>query len=66
MEEDKTTSYGLKNIAERAVEIGCTYKIVSVPDEGTIVEVKVPLKKKNDYRVEISKNSMLDEKNPFE
>lgn len=31
MEEDKNTSYGLKNIAERAVEIGCTYKIVSVP-----------------------------------
>lgn len=45
MEGDKTTSYGLRNIAERAVEIGCTYKIVSVPDEGTIVEVKVPLKK---------------------
>ncbi|MBD8025325.1 sensor histidine kinase [Ureibacillus sp. Re31] len=44
MEEDKNTSYGLKNIAERAVEIGCTYKIVSVPGEGTIVEVKVPIK----------------------
>ncbi|KGR79631.1 sensor histidine kinase [Ureibacillus manganicus] len=43
-DDSKTTSYGLKNIAERAVEIGCTYKIVSVPDEGTIVEVKVPLK----------------------
>lgn len=42
---DKTSSYGLRNIAERAVEIGCTYKIVSVPNEGTIVEVKVPLKK---------------------
>ena len=42
---DKTSSYGLRNIAERAVEIGCTYKIVSVPSEGTIVEVKVPLTK---------------------
>lgn len=42
---DKTSSYGLRNIAERAVEIGCTYKIVSVPNEGTIVEVKVPLEK---------------------
>lgn len=41
---DKTSSYGLRNIAERAVEIGCTYKIVSVPNEGTIVEVKVPIK----------------------
>ena len=36
IEEDKSTSYGLKNIAERAVEIGCKYKIVSVPGEGTI------------------------------
>ncbi|MFC7685199.1 sensor histidine kinase [Ureibacillus sp. GCM10028918] len=43
IEEDKSTSYGLRNIAERAVEIGCSYKIVSVPGEGTIVEVKVPL-----------------------
>lgn len=42
---DKTSSYGLRNIAERAVEIGCTYKIVSVPNEGTIVEVKVPITK---------------------
>ncbi|MEC1179229.1 sensor histidine kinase [Metasolibacillus meyeri] len=44
-QSDKSTSYGLKNIAERAVEIGCLYKIVSVPNEGTIVEVKVPRKK---------------------
>ena len=43
VEGDKSTSYGLRNIAERAVEIGCTYKIVSVPNVGTIVEVKVPL-----------------------
>jgi len=43
-EEKNSTSYGLKNIAERAVEIGANYKIVSVPGEGTIVEVKVPLK----------------------
>lgn len=44
IEADKSTSYGLQNIAERAVEIGCTYKIVSIPNEGTIVEVKVPLR----------------------
>lgn len=44
-EEANSTSYGLKNIAERAVEIGGKYKIVSVPGEGTIVEVKVPLEK---------------------
>lgn len=51
IEEDKSTSYGLKNIAERAVEIGCKYKIVSVPGEGTIVEVKVPLKKNSENEV---------------
>ena len=45
VEGDKSTSYGLRNIAERAVEIGCTYKIISVPQEGTIVEVKVPVSK---------------------
>lgn len=44
IEDDKSTSYGLRNIAERAVEIGCSYKIVSVPGEGTIVDVKVPLR----------------------
>ena len=43
LERDKTTSYGLQNIAERAVEIGCTYSIVSVPGEGTMIEVKTKL-----------------------
>ncbi|MDN4493939.1 sensor histidine kinase [Ureibacillus aquaedulcis] len=51
IEDDKSTSYGLRNIAERAVEIGCSYKIVSVPGEGTIVEVKVPLGNKVDVAV---------------
>lgn len=46
-DETHSTSYGLKNIAERAVEIGAKYKIVSVSGEGTIVEVKVPLKKED-------------------
>ncbi|MFY3792793.1 sensor histidine kinase [Ureibacillus sp. MALMAid1270] len=59
-EDNKTTSYGLKNIAERAVEIGCTYKIVSVPGEGTIVEVKVPLKKRNGAEVELKTNDVSD------
>lgn len=45
---DKMSSYGLRIIAERAVEIGCTYKIVSIQDQGTIVEVKVPLKREGD------------------
>lgn len=74
-EKIQSTSYGLKNMAERAVEIGCKYKIVSVPDEGTIVEVKVPLKKEqemiessreqendiNENKVEESSNLEIDE-----
>lgn len=39
----KTTSYGLQNMVDRAVEIGCVCKIVSVPGDGTIVEVQIPL-----------------------
>lgn len=38
-------SYGLQNVRERAVEIGGTCKIVSVPSQGTIVEVKLPIGK---------------------
>ena len=48
VDDDKMSSYGLRNIAERAVEIGCTYKIVSIPNEGTVVEVKVPLARKDE------------------
>lgn len=59
-EDNQTTSYGLKNIAERAVEIGCTYKIVSVPGEGTIVEVKVPLKKRNQADVALKTEDISD------
>lgn len=44
-EQSKSTSYGLKHIEERAIEIGATSKIVSVPAEGTIVEVKVPIER---------------------
>lgn len=39
----KTTSYGLQNMVDRAIEIGCVCKIVSVPGDGTIVEVQIPL-----------------------
>ncbi|CAH0344984.1 sensor histidine kinase [Bacillus sp. CECT 9360] len=43
MDESKTGSYGLQNMHERAVEIGGTMKIVSVPNQGTRLEVKVPV-----------------------
>ncbi len=43
--DEKTGSYGLQNVKERAIEIGATCKIVSVPSQGTIVEVKLPVEK---------------------
>lgn len=39
----KTGSYGLQNMEERALEIGGTMKIISLPNEGTRLEVKVPI-----------------------
>lgn len=43
--DEKAGSYGLQNVKERAIEIGATCKIVSVPSQGTIVEVKLPIQK---------------------
>ncbi|WP_299091227.1 sensor histidine kinase [uncultured Metabacillus sp.] len=43
VEEEKTGSYGLQNMHERAVEIGGTLKIVSLKNKGTRLEVKVPV-----------------------
>lgn len=43
MDESKTGSYGLQNMYERAVEIGGKLKIVSVPKQGTQLEVKIPI-----------------------
>ncbi|WP_421383878.1 sensor histidine kinase [Bacillus salacetis] len=42
-EKEKTGSYGLQNMQERALEIGGSLKIVSVPNKGTRLEVKVPM-----------------------
>ncbi|HZG71681.1 MAG TPA: sensor histidine kinase [Chondromyces sp.] len=41
--EEKLGSYGLQNIQERVYEIGGTIKILSLPDKGTTIEVKVPI-----------------------
>ncbi|MDG5786874.1 sensor histidine kinase [Evansella sp. AB-P1] len=47
VEEAKTNgSYGLQNMEERASEIGASLKIVSVEQEGSRLEVKVPIRKK--------------------
>ncbi|AUJ23191.1 MULTISPECIES: sensor histidine kinase [Virgibacillus] len=42
MKKLKTGSYGLQNMRERAYEIGGSYKIISFPNQGTRLEVKVP------------------------
>ncbi|WP_068672870.1 sensor histidine kinase [Oceanobacillus sp. Castelsardo] len=43
MENMKTGSYGLQNMRERAYEVGGTFKLVSLPNQGTQLEVKVPI-----------------------
>ncbi|MGE7758674.1 sensor histidine kinase [Peribacillus sp. NPDC097895] len=43
VDESKTGSYGLQNMHERAVELGGTMQLVSVPNKGTKLEVKIPL-----------------------
>ncbi|OIJ17306.1 two-component sensor histidine kinase [Anaerobacillus alkalilacustris] len=43
--EEKAGSYGLSNMKERAKEIGGTFKVVSIKNKGTRLEVKVPLMK---------------------
>ncbi|WP_163527577.1 sensor histidine kinase [Halobacillus ihumii] len=42
VEEAKTSSYGLQNMQERALEVGGTLKVVSLSEQGTRLEVKVP------------------------
>lgn len=39
----KTSSYGMENMRERAYEIGGTFKVISLPNEGTRLEVKIPI-----------------------
>ncbi|MBD1379569.1 sensor histidine kinase [Metabacillus arenae] len=43
IEEEKTGSYGLQNMYERAVELGGALKVVSLPKKGTRLEVRVPM-----------------------
>ncbi|CDQ18691.1 sensor histidine kinase [Halobacillus karajensis] len=42
VEEKKASSYGLQNMQERAIEVGGTLNIVSVKEQGTRLEVKIP------------------------
>ncbi|GAB2542610.1 sensor histidine kinase [Gracilibacillus alcaliphilus] len=43
VQEKQDRSYGLTNMYERAAEVGANLKIVSIKDQGTKVEVRVPL-----------------------
>lgn len=38
----RTGSYGLQNMKERAYEVGGTFKLISLPNQGAHLEVKVP------------------------
>ncbi|MBA2175118.1 sensor histidine kinase [Halobacillus locisalis] len=50
VEEEKTSSYGLQNMNERAIEVGGSLKLVSLKEQGTRLEVKVPYRKKEEER----------------
>jgi NarL family two-component system sensor histidine kinase LiaS len=41
--EMKAGSYGMQNMHERALEVGGTFKVVSVKNKGTSLEVKIPV-----------------------
>ncbi|WP_409290762.1 sensor histidine kinase [Peribacillus sp. SCS-37] len=43
VDEAKTGSYGMQTMQERALEIGGTFKLVSVKNKGSRLEVKVPV-----------------------
>jgi NarL family two-component system sensor histidine kinase LiaS len=42
-DENKAGSYGMQNMYERAREIGGNLKIISLPNQGTRLEVKIPI-----------------------
>jgi NarL family two-component system sensor histidine kinase LiaS len=48
VEEAKAGSYGMQNMHERALEVGGTLKVISVKNQGTRLEVKVPVMKNGD------------------
>ncbi|KAB7704766.1 sensor histidine kinase [Bacillus aerolatus] len=51
----KMGSYGLQNMHERAIEIGGTLKIISLPSKGTKLEVKVPLAQQHSDQTQTEK-----------
>ena len=61
--DSKNGSYGLQSVQERAVEIGATIKIVSVPSQGTIVEVKLPIEKIDIETIQLEKGEQENDSN---
>lgn len=51
-------SYGLLHIKERAAALGGTTRIISFPNQGTSVELKIPLQNDKKVGVEHDKNSI--------
>lgn len=45
LNQPKAGSYGLLNVKERIASIGGNVKIISIPKQGTSIEIKVPLVK---------------------
>ena len=60
--EGKNGSYGIQSVRERAVEIGGTCKVVSVPSQGTIVEVKIPILKE-EHNLSVTKEERSNDTN---
>lgn len=44
----KVGSYGILNMKERISSLGGTLKILSLPNQGTEIDIKIPLKRKSD------------------
>lgn len=61
--DSKNGSYGLQSVQERAVEIGATSKIISVPSQGTIVEVKLPIEKIDIETIKLEKGEQKNDSN---
>src|SRR5699024_349076 len=50
VEKVRASSYGLQNMEERAHELGGTFKMISLPGQGSRMEVKIPLLRGEDVR----------------
>lgn len=52
--ENRAGSYGLNNIRERVAGVGGTVKIISFKNQGTSVEIKVPILEDRDKNILVS------------